>query len=211
MTVPRRRAALLSAVLWGGAPVLCFLQFHRPPDVMGSRSERIPSSLGEWTRTRSHDLTERSYSMLGTRDVLWAVFQDGREEEVNCITVFHAANWKSVHPPQVCLRGDGCVIESTTTVEVPIAGHHDAVLGRIVASLQGRRMLGLFAFGTRDLLTPSYLAFFLHHVPGALLRRPKEGFLIRVETFMDGDPEAAMDRCLRFFKALLPMVEEAVR
>jgi EpsI family protein len=202
----------LAITLWAAAPVLCFLQFYRPPDVGGSRAVSIASKVGEWQRKKTFALTDRMYSLLGTRDVLWCTYADASGAEVAFTAVFHAANWKSVHPPDVCIMGSGYTIESADAESVSLAGEQKPLrVGRIVASGEGGRLVSYFLFGTRDFTTPSYISFFLHHVPSALLRSATEGFVLRVECLEGSDPEAARARCLRFLVAVLPTVQEVMR
>jgi EpsI family protein len=199
-------------LLWAVAPIVCFLQFYRPADVGGSRAAAIPVAVGAWRRERTHELTERTYALLGTRDVLWANYADASGDVVTLTAVFHAENWKSVHPPDVCIMGSGYVIESSAVEQVRVAGDGEVEVGTIAASGDGGRLWSFYVFGTRGFTTPSYLSFFLHHVPAALLRSATEGFLLRVECLeRGGGASAARERCARFMGEVLPVVQEAMQ
>jgi hypothetical protein len=118
----------------------------------------------------------------------------------------------------VCLRADGFEIHRDETVRTRApasdGSRRELEVGRLVASRDGRGLLSLFAFGTRDLVTASYLQFFLHHAPRALVRSPRNGFVLRVESSIEarsGGEAAAEARCAAFLRAVLPEVEAALR
>jgi exosortase len=200
-----------AALLWLLAPVLCWLQYQRPEDPSTGRAGRIPTALGPWQRQTVFPLSDRWYGLLGTRDVLWATYKKDGSAPIHVIAVFHGANWKVVHPPHVCLRGDGFAIDADVSEPLTLAGQPMAI-GWLQSSRSDQRLLTAYAFGTTELVTSSYGSYFLHHAPRSLLRRLTPGFLLRIETeFADGGLEAARARCLEVLEPALRSAQDAVR
>lgn len=196
-----------SALLWLAAPLLAFLSWHRPFTESVGRAARMPARIGEFALVEDDRLTPRELQLLGTDDAVARTYR-GDQDRVFVVALFHQHNWKSVHPPHLCLRGSDMVIDVDGRGEaVPLAGGGELVPGRIVATSRdgGRRYLCLYAFGAAALRTGSYWEFVLHHFPRAILRRDSPGFLLRVEAWLDeGDAEA---RCRAFLSAAVPALE----
>jgi hypothetical protein len=56
------------------------------------------------------------------------------------------------------------------------------------------------------------LDFVLHHAPSALFRTAVRGFLVRVETWIDGNDDAAAERrCAGLMRVLVPSGEALLR
>lgn len=208
---PRYRHAAL--ILWTLAPLLLFLSWSRPPAVRGDLAGRLPRALKGFSLARDNPMTVREYDLLGTRDVVWRTYVDSAREPVYLIAVFHEANWKSVHPPHICLRGSDMELREDRRLRA-VLGDREVGVGEIVAHSRsnGRGYLSWFVFGAPDFVSPSYGAFVWRHVPRALLRRSDPGFLLRVETWIgDGDLVAARERCRAFLAEILPAAEASLR
>lgn len=197
-----KRSAL---VLWLVAPFCLWLTLYRPAPRSAERAARVTRQVGAFVQTAEHPLTARQTDLLGTQDAAWRTYEQKGGVPVFLVAVFHEENWKSVHPPRICLEGS-----NMTIVEDEAEGE----VGRILAKSRdtGREYVSLYVYGSADLTTASYLRFFLHHAPGALLRRSTSGFLLRVETWVEkGDRASADARCREFLGALLPVARELVR
>ena len=214
-SAPWRSAPWRSAiVLWIAAPVLLALGLVRPPVGSQSRSLQLPASVAGHELVRENRLTEREYDLLGTRDVVWRTYRGDDGRKVFSIAVFHEANWKSVHPPHICLRGSDMVLRADRRHRTAIDGR-DLEVGEIVAFSNSarREYLSWFVYGAPEFSTPSYAGFVWRHLPRAVLRQSDPGFLLRVETWIDGDDglERARERCRRFLRVVLPAAEAALR
>lgn len=198
-----------SALLWLLAPVLLFLSWYRPFTASSGRAARVPAHIGAFAQTEEQELTPRERQLLGTDDAAARTYRDADGGQVFIVVVFHQQNWKSVHPPHLCLRGSDMLIETDTVTEaLPLPDGGDLRAGRIVTKARGsgRPYLSLYAYGARGLRTGSYSEFVLHHLPRAVLRRSSPGFLLRVEAWADdGDAEA---RCRSFLRAAIPLLED---
>jgi exosortase len=194
------------AWLWAAAAPLLFLSLYRPSGETSGRAASLPRQLGTFVQQREFTMPERYYQLLGTRDATWRSYADGQDgQTVFVVAVFHGSNWKSVHPPHVCLEASD--IELLEDSDVALAAADGERAGRILgrSRTDGRPYLTLYVYGARDLCTGSYGEFFLHHAPRALFRRSNDGFLLRVDTYADGDGGvvAAEQRCRALLAALL--------
>ncbi|MBX3465250.1 MAG: exosortase-associated EpsI family protein, partial [Planctomycetes bacterium] len=212
----------LAVGLWLLAGPLLWLGWHRPHVEGAQRAERLPMALaGSELVPRSAAAEERFQrslprwrELLGTDDFVWRHYRTGDGHWLGVVALFHDRNWKSVHPPRICIEGSDMDIEQDDVVAAPWLGD-GASVGRIVARnrTSGRRFVTLSLFGTRDWLSGSYAEFTWHHLPRALLRQSVSGFLLRVESALGaGEPAAAAEaRCAAFLRELLPAAREVLR
>lgn len=211
-----------SFVLWAVAPLLLALSLYRPPALAADRAAALPTSVAGYElvpRTAEQEAyfqarLPRWCELLGTRDFVWRYYRDASGAGISLVALFHDTNWKSVHPPRICIEGSDMDVEVDDLVAGP-AFAPDAVLGRIVARARsdGRRYVTLSAFGTADWLSGDYAQFTWHHLPRALVRASVSGFLLRAEAEVRaGEDEAAAEaRCRRFLEALLGPARELLR
>ncbi|MBL8753652.1 MAG: exosortase [Planctomycetes bacterium] len=213
-----------AVALWLLAPLACGLALYRPAAGPADRAAGLPSSFqGHEFVPRSPEAEARFQrdrgqfrELLGTDDFVWRTFRAPDGGFVNLTALFHDTNWKSVHPPRICIEGSGFDVQADDTVALPqvAAGLHAS---RIVARRRsdGRVFVTLTVYGTRDWLAGDYRAFVWHHLPRALLRQAVSGFQLRVESPLAGaDGEAlqrAEARCVGFLQALLPYARERLR
>lgn len=213
LPVPARRRGM-AVLLWTLAPLLLLLGLYRPPASTRGRAEQLPVVLGGFRLQQSYPIPAQYYRLLGTDDATWRSYVDGSGGEVVVVAVFHDSNWKSVHPPHVCLQGSDFVLVEDDHVSIDLGGAPVPV-GHLVAeaSQSGRPYVCDYVFGSRDLVTGSYWSFFWHHAPRALFRRSNAGFLLRVESWADGDDgrAAAERRCRELLQQLLPAAQELLR
>ncbi|HLU39672.1 MAG TPA: EpsI family protein [Planctomycetota bacterium] len=197
-----------SAVLWLLAPGLLFLSWYRPFTVSVGRAERLPAEIGRFTLVEETPLTPREHMLLGTDDAVSRTYRAADGGLVFLVAVFHQHNWKSVHPPHLCLRGSDMLIEADGTSEpLALPGGGSLIAGRVTTRSRAdhRGYLSLFAYGARGLRTGSYSEFVWYHLPRAVLRRSVPGYLVRVEAWLDDG--AAEARCREFLADVVPALE----
>lgn len=194
-----------AALLWPVALLCLGLQLTKPAPSLSGRAAALPVTAGQYTQSSQYEMTRRMFQLLGTDDATWRCYQTRDHKDLYVVGVFHGSNWKSVHPPHICLLGSDMDIVAEDSTE--LASGTDDQAGRIVLKTRrdGRTYVCLYAYGARDLCTGSYLQFFLHHAPRALFRSSNDGFLLRVETYVQGDEGllAAQARCEGLLAALV--------
>ena len=204
-----RLATTTSAVLWVAAPLLAALTWYRPFTETHGLAEMVPAQLAGHRMAAQHQMTDREFELLGTTDAVWRTYVDDGKNEIYLVALFHQENWKSVHPPRICLEGSDMTIVEEGELEISAAPSRS--VGRILARSRGNGAdyLSLYVYGAGGFLTPSYTEFFLHHAPSAVLRRSTGGFLVRVESFVGtGGVAEAEERCAAFMRQLIPACGE---
>ncbi|HZN39358.1 MAG TPA: exosortase/archaeosortase family protein [Planctomycetota bacterium] len=219
---PAPRALSVGLGLWLAALPLLALCLYRPFVVGHGRAEKLPSTLAGYDLVPRTPEKEAKFrrdlprwnELLGTADFVWRHYSDGGQSHINLVAVFHDANWKSVHPPRICIEGSNMTIEEDGLVPAPGLGE-DVVAGLIVArsNWDERRYVSLSVYGTRDWTSGDYTKFMWHHLPLAVLRQSESGFLLRVESQVEaretvGDAQA---RCAKFLGELVPLARGILR
>lgn len=208
--------------LWALAFPLLWLSLFRPAPGTNDRAESLPPTIAGYTLWPRDAKAEAAFrealprwrELLGTRDFVHRQYRDPRGWPIYLTALFHDTNWKSVHPPRICIEGSGMDIEVDDLVRAQ--GFADDVwLSRIVAKRRsdGVRFVTLSLFGAGDWVSGDYWDFTWHHLPRALLRANVSGFLLRVETpVAPGESDrAAAGRCSVFLQGLLPMAQAQLR
>jgi exosortase len=218
---PAPRVRSVSLALWCAAVPLLALSLYRPFVIGHGRAERLPATLAGYDVVPRTPEKEAQFQRelpgwnerLDTADFVWRHYSDGKSH-INVVALFHDANWKSVHPPRICIEGSDMTIEEDGLVPAPWLGE-DVVAGRIVArsNWDERRYVSLSVYGTRDWLSGDYTQFMWHHLPRAVLRQSESGFLLRVESQLEAgettrDAEA---RCAKFLGELVTHAKGILR
>ncbi len=222
-TIPRAgNVRRVASVAWVLAGPLLWLGLHRPFTDGHGRAEGLPAVVGAWAVVPRSAAAEARFQrnlpqwweLLGTRDFVWRHYRTADRHAVQLVGLFHDTNWKSVHPPRICIEGSNMDIERDDLVAAPWLGP-SATASRIVARsrTKGQRFVTLSVFGTGGWTSGSYAEFFWHHLPRALLRRSESGFLLRVESPIEaGEADAvAEERCAGFLGLIVPAAMEMVR
>ncbi|MFT4515482.1 MAG: exosortase [Planctomycetota bacterium] len=213
-------------VLWLLAAPLLWLSCYRPFNDRSGRAEQIPATIAGYRlepRTAAKQLEFEELlpswrELLGTKDFVWRRYRDSELRVINLVALFHDTNWKSVHPPRICIEGSDMVIEQDDLVRAPWldgdTGSH-AVASRIVAKRRsdGWRFVTLSMFGTESWASGDYWDFTMHHLPLAVLRQNESGFLLRVESpiYLRENASQAEARCREFLEQLMPAARKLVR
>lgn len=212
----------LAIASWLAAVPLLALSLYRPVTGGTARAERLPAVIAGFTLVQRTPEQEAVFkrdlplwrAALGTDDFVWRSYRDDGGAFVTVTALFHDANWKSVHPPRICIEGSGMDIEQDELVPAAWLGER-AVASRIVARRRssGQRFVTISLFGTRAWASGDYSQFAWHHLPRAVLRNNESGFLLRVEAVVRGGepvPEASA-RATRLAQQLVPMARELLR
>lgn len=213
-------AALRLVLVWAIAGGLAGLCWYRPGPGVTARAATLPATIGGFTLVARSAAQEERFQrdlpryveLLGTGDFVWRTYRDPTGGTVAVVALFHDHNWKSVHPPRICIEGSDMDIEQD---DFAAAWPGGPLASRIVARARrsGRRFVTLSLFGTADWLSGDYWQFTLHHLPRAVVRANQSGFLLRAEAPIgDGESEAAAEqRASRFLQALVPIAQERLR
>ncbi len=214
------RARRTAAWSWPAAILLAWLCVYRPLPTRTERAASLPDQVAGFTLVPRAAAEEAKFQqnlprwreLLGTGDFVWRRYREADGGRVHIVALFHDANWKSVHPPRICIEGSNMDIEQDDLVRTWSDG---PIASRIVARSRedGWRYVTLSVFGTASWAHGDYWRFTLHHMPRALLRQNESGFLLRAEApIRPGESDAAAaSRAGRFLRAMLPIAQERVR
>lgn len=225
-TWPRNQAGgharIAAALLWGTAPLLLLFSGWRPFTHGAGRAAALPTAVAGYALVERTPAQQERFAadlprwreLLGTDDFVWRHYRDTGGHWISLVALFHDANWKSVHPPRICIEGSGMVIEVDDLIAAPWLG--DGVqASRILARRRdnGMRFVTLSLFGGADWLAGDYWDFVWRHLPRALLRANLSGFLLRVEAAVapGEDAAAAEARAGAFLRAIVGPAQEVLR
>jgi exosortase len=211
---------------WLLAGPLLWLSCYRPFSDRAGRAEQIPAIIAGYQMQPRSEAQQKSFEkslprwreLLGTGDFVWRRYRDSSKHMINVVALFHDTNWKSVHPPRICIEGSNMIIEQDDFVEASWlneAGDSHAITSRIVAKRRsdGWRFVTLSMFGTESWASGDYWDFTMHHLPLALLRQNESGFLLRVESpiYAGEDVAQSQTRCREFLEQLMPSARRLLR
>lgn len=183
---------------------LVLLSGTKPYATLRDRAILLPKTIGQFVQEEAYDFPKRYFDLLGTDDVTWRRYVSGNESSF-VVACFHGSNWKSVHPPHVCLLASD--MDMLVDDDIDLGDGSTASIGRILMRTRkgGRPYLSLYAYVSLGLCTGSYSRFFLFHAPRALFRSSTDGFLIRVDAYGDGAGglQGAQERCRLLLRDLL--------
>lgn len=213
-----------SIALWLLAAPLLWLSLYRPFADRSDRAEQLPEVVAGYTLEPRDEQRQREFEqslprwreLLGTGDFVYRHYRDETGHLINLVALFHDTNWKSVHPPRICIEGSNMdIVRDDLPGAAWLDEGRDTVVSRIVARGRdsGWRFVTLSLFGTETWASGDYWEFTMHHLPLALLRQNESGFLLRVESpIYSGETAAdAEARSREFLLALLPMARELLR
>jgi len=214
-----------AVILWLLAGPLLWLSTYRPFGDRDDRAVQIPASIAGYQLEKRTPEEQAAFEkripqwreLLGTADFVWRRYRESKKRQISLVALFHDTNWKSVHPPRICIEGSNMTIEQDSLEQAPWLGTpgDDLVVSRIVARRRTDkwRFLTLSVFGTESWVSGDYWDFTLHHLPLALLRQNESGFLLRVETpIYGGESETTAElRCREFLQQLLPEARKLCR
>jgi hypothetical protein len=217
-----RRLAPHAIALWLAAGPLLWLALHRPHGEAANRAERLPAEVAGYrlvprTAAQEAELVRnlpRWRELLGTDDFVWRRYDDASGRSLWVVALFHDSNWKSVHPPRICIEGSNMDIlrDDEAPFDELAPG---CTAGRIVARSRsdGMEYVTMSLYGAADWAAGGYGDFVLHHLPRALVRAPMSGFRLRVESaVLPGEQlDAAEARARGLLRALAVKAQEAVR
>jgi exosortase len=206
--LPRLPSLLVGAL---GAPAL-LLAIWTPAEDPVRFAHGVPRVTAGFSATADHELPERWYGLLGSRDVCWRTYRNRTSDRRAVLTViFQGRKWKSLHPPEVCLISSGMEIDAREVRSLEVDGKR-AELTLLEVSRKGRRWLVGYAFGGVDFVTPSFPGFFIRNVPKALFRRDTRGFMLRVDVPIEGSQRVAAERLVAtFLGEFLPAMAKLIK
>ena len=79
----------------------------------------IPFVINDW-KSEDIPMSERTYEILETKDVLFREYSKGVGHSVYLCIVYSKDNRKVSHPPEVCYEGGGSIVLSKSIEQIPL-------------------------------------------------------------------------------------------
>ncbi len=210
--VSGKLSVAMLGVLAATAVFSTYLAWPRAPTASAEAMRRIPLTLGQW-QGRDYTLEERTYELLGTKNVLSRAYRrSDAGPRVNLLVVVSRQTRRRTHPPEQCLTGGGQRIDEWSRRQVrlsgPSGGRHLAVI-ELILSRGDRRKLTWYFYKSGDRLTTSYWGHQLGVALRKLLDPEAADVLVRVDTSpVDGDLAEARGSLKEFVSRAFPPVME---
>jgi len=203
----RRMSAAVSAALLVSAALSVFLAWPRPAIDVTDMLAGVPLDMEPW-QGRDIPLDERTYAILGTRDVLSRAYSSDDGRRVQIVVVLAQQARRRTHPPEQCYTGEGFVIRRSEdrSIAIPTAGRPIPLKVRELAlerADQERLVWYFYKSGTR--LTTSYWRHQARVAFSKLAGAGAADVLIRVDTEApNGDLESSRQVLANYLSHALP-------
>lgn len=188
--MPNNKACLITVVLLALTLAgLIYLRQARAIPAAEVRLEDIPLELGEW-QGKDISISERTYEILETKDVLIREYTSARGEKVVLVIVYSGVNRGSFHPPEICYLGGGRELLDKGFEEIELAepGKSSSAMqvNRLLMEDKAGREIAWYWFTGGRRVTANYYRQQCYFIWDEFRRRHAGGTLIRVSTRVTG-------------------------
>jgi EpsI family protein len=169
----------------------------------------FPKQIGNWKGGEDIIQDEKSYKILGTKNVLMREYTNPRGESVTLLMVYSEANRTSFHPPEICLPAARWVSTKKTVTNLKVTGSASYDLPantyEMRAGETGLLMLYWFMAGKR--VTNNYYKQQIYLIADGVKGRKTFGAMVRV-TVPDklGQSERTMVLAKDFIQQAVPLI-----
>lgn len=126
-----------------------FMSESRMPDPVSVSD--LPAKIGAWVG-KDIPLDERVYDLLETRNLVMRDYSDPEGNVINLYIIYSRSNRKVVHPPEICMQGEGAIVLSKGFADIGGIAVNKFILG----SDPGKRIV-LYWYKAGNWNTTSYL------------------------------------------------------
>jgi len=171
----------------------------------------IPYTIGEW-HGHSLNVSEWTYAILETEDLLVREYTNPRGEKVWLAIVYCAGNRGAFHPPELCYLGGGNELldKGVERIEIPGTGEdsYSIQANRLIVQDRAGKQVAWYWFTAAGRIVPSYLRQQCYIIWDELRRNRSGGTLVRISTRVTGDDLKEADaRGKDFISQLLPVLK----
>lgn len=155
--------------------------------------------IGEW-KGREVALPERTYEILGTKDVIVREYANPKGETIVVVIVRSSNDRSSFHPPEICYLGGGVKLMEKTVETFNINDSFSLRMNRLVMQDKSGLEVAWYWFAVGDDFTHNYYLQQCRFILNELLRRDENiGALIRVSTHVAGGELSQADGRVKDF------------
>ncbi len=190
--------------------------FVSSPDISLPRKSlaEFPAQLGDWTAVSEEKIGDRSMEVLQVDDYFMRNYQNSRGEVIGLYVGYFKSQreGKGIHSPRQCLPGSGWVPVDTTVYRMaaPDVNPGAVPVNRFVMGKGLDRQLFLFWYHGRGRIYASEYWNKLYLIWDGLTRQRTDGALVRVNSFITGNTEEALQTQSDFIQLFLPLLKEYI-
>jgi len=207
----RKRCLVVIVALAVAAPLALFFQFDVPEPSTADILKEIPTELGPWTMVSERGPSEEERKILETDAILTRTYTRGEPPQCDLSVVFAQDNRRVAHPPEICYKGSGWMVEKRAVVEFPVEGRPFRA-NRLLLLRGNARLLVLYWYRTGETSTANYLAMQWHIIKAHLVRRGSSSALCRVSAMSDApeNDDSVVATLREFAGVAIPAVNQVV-
>lgn len=206
-----RRCVVVLVTMAVVGPVALYFQFDVPPRANVDALRAIPTEIGPWHMVDERGPTEKEKEILETEAIVTRTYSRGEPLQCDLSVVFARDNRRVAHPPEICYKGSGWLVEQRRVETFDIGGQPFRA-NRLLLLHGTSRLIVLYWYKAGQVCTDSYLKMQGHIILSHFSRRGSSSALCRVSAMsLAPDRDTAVFETLRgFAQRAIPAVNAVV-
>ncbi len=174
----------------------------------------FPTQLGDWTVVSEQKIDDQSMEVLQVDDYFMRNYRNSEGKVIGLYVGYFKSQreGKGIHSPRQCLPGAGWVPVDTTVyrMSAPDVNPGAVPVNKFIMGKGLERQLFLFWYHGRGRIYASEYWNKLYLIWDGLTRQRTDGALVRVNNFITGDTEEALQTQSDFIQLFLPLLKEYI-
>ncbi len=174
----------------------------------------FPAQLGDWTVVSELKIDDQSMEVLRVDDYFMRNYRNSEGKVIGLYVGYFKSQreGKGIHSPRQCLPGSGWVPVDTTVyhMSAPDVNPGAVPVNKFVMGKGLDRQLFLFWYHGRGRIYASEYRNKLYLIWDGLTRKRTDGALVRVNNFVTGNTEEALQTQSDFIQLFLPLLKEYI-
>ncbi len=190
--------------------------FFSSPEISLPRKSlaEFPTQLGDWTAVSEQKIEGRSMEILQVDDYFMRNYSNSEGKVIGLYVGYFKSQREGtgIHSPRQCLPGSGWVPVDTTIYRMaaPDVNPGAVPVNKFVMGKGLERQLYIFWYHGRGRIYASEYWNKLYLIWDGLTRQRTDGALVRVNNFITGDTEEALQTQSDFIQLFLPLLKEYI-
>ncbi len=168
--------------------------------------KNIPYRIGEW-EGKDVSVSDRTYEILETRDVLVREYTDKEGDSVALAIVYSDNNRDSFHPPEYCYLGGGAQLIEKGKDVISLDGNMMFYMNKLVMNPVKNGLRVWYWYSVGDRFIANYYVQQLLFLWDALRGINNGGALIRVSV-RGNNPRSLENKAKSFIRQMLPSLRD---
>jgi EpsI family protein len=180
-----------------------FFKQRSEHDVVDVRE--FPLTMGDW-RGEDHEITEREYEILETRNLISRTYTDTSGAEAHVFIIYSETNRSVFHPPEVCLIGSGITIVNKTSDAIDRKASSFPV-NKLYLKKGASQDIALYCYKSGGLYTDNFYLQQASFTINQVLGKQGGGATIRVMMTVRENEEKTLRALKRFMNEVIDQLE----